>query len=120
MLIELFKEAHDRFRICCFLLKNTIFIPLHCKGSIDTMFPDDNDVADIVWLKEKGFICEGTVDCRNRREDRYDTVIFHYRRSFEELSPDDIHFVQEYHSPENEFFKYGILKKYGIVESKIK
>jgi hypothetical protein len=117
MLIELFKEAHGRFSICCCLLENTIFIPLHCKGNIDTMFPDDNDVENTEWLKEKGFVCERTVDCRYRSEDRFDTVIFHYRKHFEELSPEDLLFIQEYHSPEHEFFKYDVLTKYGIVKS---
>lgn len=94
----------------------TVSIFLHCKPSFeDSFFPNPDDVKNINFLKNYGFKCINRIDCRDRTTDRHETIIYHYVFK-PEMDERDKNFLAEYHADANRYFKYDVLRKYGVTK----
>lgn len=94
----------------------TVFVSLHCHPSVeDSFFPNPDDVKNINFLENYGFKRIQRIDCRDRTEDRHETIIYHYIFK-PEMDERDKCFLAEYHADANRYFKYNVLRKYGVTE----
>ncbi len=90
----------------------TLLCKLHCRGNVEGLFPEQHDIDAILLLEKNGFVRENRIDCRNRTEDRFDSIIYHYRRKFPELTPADVDYCREYRI--NPYEPLAVNKKYGV------
>lgn len=93
----------------------TICFSLHCKPSIESLLPDERDSLRINYLQENGYELTNRIDCRERTIDRHETIIYWYEKKVI-LSEKDIEFLNEYYSEAAKYFKYDVLRKYGITK----
>ena len=85
---------------------------VHAPGACESLFGDEKTVATQNALRAYGFSLDKRIDCRDRTEDRSDTIIYHY--TYKYLHSDlNAPFLEDYEKAE--FFKCDVLADYGII-----
>jgi hypothetical protein len=92
-----------------------IFVALHCHSSIESMLPK-NPVEQrmINWLLENGYEQINRIDCTQRREDRFDVIMYHFRKYYTPEG-DDHEFIKDLKNPEYRYTMFQVYHKWGIV-----
>jgi len=95
--------------------KGYIFLSIHCDLSIESMMPlNPKEQLIINWLNEHGYEQINRIDCSQRNEDRYDTIIYHYRKYYT-LDGDDHEFLKDWANPEFRYCLFKVYHKWGIL-----
>ncbi|MRS05923.1 hypothetical protein EG832_22290 [bacterium] len=95
--------------------RNKIIVYLTCDSSVESLMPKrPADVESLTWLKGRGYWELERIDCAQRECDMNDSIIYWLRKDF---VPDDedSKFLNEYLSPQHQYFRAGVLEKWGIM-----